>query len=78
MILDVERSKAQMARPTGTNSITKALADNNSDHCYAEDDLFFHLMAHVDKSIQNKLKKGEVDIDISKLLVKQRKSSNHR
>ena len=65
-VRDIERSKAQLARPAGNNS-------NDT-----EDDKFFHMLAHVDKAVVDKIKKGDVDIDLTKLLVKQKKTDDHR
>ena len=35
------------------------------------------MIAHVDKTVVEKINKGEVDIDLCKLLVKPKKSSDH-
>ena len=58
MIMDAERSKARMNRPSG-----------NDDTLYQKEDKFFHYSAHVDKSLKDKIKLGEY-VDLAKLIVK--------
>ena len=62
IICDAERAKAQLTRLSG----------KEFDTHYPEDDQIFYLGAHVDKALQNKIKKGEVDIDFAKLITKRK------
>ena len=64
-MIQAEQSEAKLARPAG----------NPSTH-YSCDNEFFHLAAHVEKGIKDKIRRGEVDIDLSKLLVKRRLSKD--
>ena len=48
MVKDAEQSKPKMVRPTGMDDVI-----------YTRDDQFFHYTAHIDKSLREKIKKGE-------------------
>ena len=63
MVKDAELSKAKLNRPPGM------------EYNYACDEQFFRMLAHIDKTLQDRIKKGDVDIDLSKLLVKKKMSS---
>ena len=45
---------------------------------YREDDRFFQITAHVDRTLKDKIAEGEVDIDPSKLLIKPKQTNDHR
>ena len=60
LICKVECTKAQLKKPSGKETY------------YPEDDQFFYLGSHVDKSVQEKIKKGKVDIDFAKLISKKK------
>ena len=53
IVTDAERSKAHIVRLTGNSK-----ADDTDDTYFKEDDKFFHIMAHVDKALKDKIAEG--------------------
>ena len=60
MVLEAERSKAKILQPSG-----------NDDFVYHGDQYFHNFSAHVDKSLREKIERGEF-VDLGKLLIKNR------
>ena len=48
------------------------------DQIYPQDDQFFYLGTHVDKSTKDKIMKGEVDIDFAKLISKKKQKDEDK
>ena len=65
-----ERNKEN--RPAGM------LDQANSQFHFTCDDEFFYLSSHVDKTVKEKIMKGEVDIDLSKLIMKRKPASDNK
>ena len=59
LIKQAELSKAKLLRPSG------------EQYDYSRDDDFYHFMAHIDKGLQEKIRKGEF-IQLNKLLVRRK------
>ena len=59
LIKQAELSKAKLLRPSG------------EQYDYSRDDDFYHFMAHIDKGLQEKIRKGEF-IELNKLLVRRK------
>ena len=70
LILEAERSKAKINQPTG-----KGIEHHYRLTC---DDEFFYLSSHVDKTIRDKIRNGEVDIDLSRLILKCKLSNDNK
>ena len=65
-----ENSKAKLLQPEGR--------DDDDTYDYRNDDKFFYRASHVDKTIQEHIKRGDVDVDISKLLFKRKLSHDSK
>ena len=68
LIIETERSKAKLNNPTG----------KIVEYHYTCDDEFFYLSLHVDKVLRDKIKNGEIDIDLSKLIIKRKLSCDNK
>ena len=70
IIHDVELAKAKILQLPGKDSDFK-----HTKHLLC-DESYFHYAAHVDRSIRNKIKKGQY-VDLEKLLLKNRRLSRN-
>ena len=65
----MENFKMKLLQPEGMD---------DDSYNYHNDDKFFYLASHVDKSTQECIKLGDVDVDISKLLIKRKLSHDSK
>ena len=74
LILDAERSKAQIDRPSDESKTScNSYVRSQGEIFYPEDYLFQHFSAHVEKSLQDKIKRSKF-VHLSKLLPKNDKT----
>ena len=73
MILDAEKFGGEVAKPQGTDSFSHFFSGVRkiSEQEVIDNDEFFHVTCHVDKSLTQKIQNGEY-VDLEKLLVKDR------
>ena len=79
IIKEAELSRAKLNKPPVMNLsiLNEELSKpTGMDYNYACDEKLFHVSAHMDKTIRDRILKGDVDVDLAKLLVKKKLSGD--